>query len=119
EAAFDSVRDLVRQVRTLRAECQIAPSAKIRLTVRADSARLETFTAYRELVALLAGLSSLEIQPAPASAGPGSASAARISGTRITGTIGLVGTGFEGFLHILDAIDAAALAERFKRDVEK
>ncbi len=108
EAAFDSVRDLVRQVRTLRAECQIAPSAKIRLTVRADSARLETFTSYRDLVALLAGLSGLELQPAPATAG-----------TRITGTIGLVGTGFEGFLHILDAIDAAALAERFKRDVEK
>ncbi len=112
EAEFSATQDLVRLVRTLRSECLIPQDRKIRVALRPES----TFphTAYLSdqipLIALLAGTSSLEILDTVA---PGA------QASRPQGSVALVGKGFEVFVFVREAVDAAQLVAKFSKEVEK
>lgn len=108
EADFAALQDLVRQVRTLRSECQITPEKKLRVEVRAeaDFASASFFKANAALVELLAGVGTLDFSAAGTGARPAAA-------------IGLVGKGWEAFVFIREAVDSAALAAKFSKDLEK
>jgi valyl-tRNA synthetase len=58
------------------------------------------------LVKLLARIGELEIQ-------------AVSGGARPAGSIGLVGSGFEAFVYIAEAVDMALLKQKFTKDIEK
>jgi valyl-tRNA synthetase len=62
------------------------------------------------LVKLLAGLSELEV-----AAGSGAGAGEK----KPAGSIGLAGAGFEAFVYIAEAVDAAALKQKFSREIEK
>lgn len=107
EKSFASVQELIRHSRTLRSECQIPPSARLPLVLRADRQHLEVFKNHQKLICLLAGVSQLDMQEGK-------------DGTALPGSIGFVGAGFEGFLRLsANTIDLPALVDRFKRDVQK
>ena len=105
EEQFAFLQELVRQIRTLRSECTLPPERKIRALVRPQGERAAFLRENAPLVRLLAGLGDLEIAPAEAA--------------RPAGSIGLVGSGFEAFVFIGGAEDAAALRQKFSRDIEK
>jgi valyl-tRNA synthetase len=108
EADFAALQDLIRQVRTLRSECLIGPEKKLRVEVRTEPgfSSADFFKRSGALVELLAGVGSLEFAP---SAGT----------NRLPGAIGLVGKGFEAFVFIREAVDAAQLAAKFTKEIEK
>jgi valyl-tRNA synthetase len=107
EADFLSLQDLIRQVRTLRSECLITPEKKLRVEVRTEAgfASADFFKKNAPLFELLAGVGALEFAPA--------------SGDRPPLSIGLVGKGWEAFVFIREAVDAAQLAAKFAKDLEK
>ncbi len=106
-ADFGSLQDLIRQVRTLRSECQITPDKKLRVEVRTEAlfASAAFLKANAALVELLAGVGSLEFAAA--------------GGARPPSAIGLVGRGWEAFVFIREAVDAGQLAAKFAKDLEK
>ncbi|MDL2230140.1 class I tRNA ligase family protein, partial [Treponema sp. OttesenSCG-928-L16] len=120
ERAFSSLQELVRMVRTLRSECTITPDKKIRVLVRLSPAYVHgTFLREQgELIKLLAGIGILEIADIDGGASPGGA-AGTAAFVRPAGSIGLVGSGFEAFVYIADAVDMAALKQKFSKDLEK
>lgn len=111
EAQFASLQDLIRQVRTLRSECTVPPEKKITLLVRfeAQFPYRDMFIESQALIALLANVEHMDFE-ALGSAG---------QSTKPTGSIGLLGKGFETFVFIADAVDRAQLLSKFKRDLEK
>jgi valyl-tRNA synthetase len=108
EADFASLQDLIRQIRTLRSECLITPDKRLRVEVRTEPgfASAAFFNKNGALVELLAGVGTLEFR----SAG---------TGDRPAASIGLVGRGWEAFVFIREAVDAAQLAAKFSKDLEK
>lgn len=111
EAQFASLQDLIRQVRTLRSECTVPPEKKITLLVRFETQfpYRDMFVESQALIALLAKVEHMDFE-ALGSAG---------QSTKPTGSIGLLGKGFETFVFIADAVDRAQLLSKFKRDLEK
>ncbi|WP_043923499.1 valine--tRNA ligase [Leadbettera azotonutricia] len=108
EGDFGFLKDLVRMIRTLRSECTVNPDKKIRVTVRMPSGgRIGFLKENAALVKLLAGLGELEIAEAAA------------GGEKPAGSIGLAGAGFEAFVHIAEAVDTAALKQKFAKELEK
>ncbi len=101
---FESLRELVRLVRTLRPEFQIPPETRIRLALKpeADFAALDFLTANAELVGLLVN------GPAPS-----------IVDAKPEGAIALVGHGFEVYAFVKESVDADRLVEKFRKDMEK
>ena len=89
-------------------ECLIGPEKKLRVEVRTEPgfSSADFFKRSGALVELLAGVGSLEFAP---SAGA----------NRLPGAIGLVGKGFEAFVFIREAVDAAQLAAKFTKEIEK
>jgi valyl-tRNA synthetase len=106
EGRFAFLQELVRMVRTLRAECTITPDKKLRVTARVASDQEGVLRQNEGLVKLLAGIGELEIEGAGA-------------GKRPAGSIGLVGNGFEVFVFIAEAVDTAALIKKFAKDLER
>jgi valyl-tRNA synthetase len=107
EEDFAFLRELVRMVRTLRSECTVPPDKKVRALVHPGQGRRLLFL--REnmgLVKLLAGIGELEIAGTPGLSRP-------------AGSIGLVGSGFEAFVYIAEAVDLGLLKQKFTRDIEK
>ena len=105
EQRFAFLQELVRMVRTLRSECTITPEKKLRALVRLDGERERVLDQNRGLVKLLAGIGELETETA--------------AGTRPVASIGLVGNGFEVFVFVAEAVDTAALKQKFGRDLER
>jgi valyl-tRNA synthetase len=106
EARFASLQDLVRAVRTIRAEFTVPPDRKVDVTVVTDSQQgiRENFEAHRGLIAHLAGSQGLVFQQSRPSA---------------VGTIAAAGKGFEVFVLIKGAIDAPKEIARLQKDKEK
>ena len=106
EARFASLQDLVRAVRTIRAEFTVPPDRKVDVTVVTDAQQgiRENFEAHRELIAHLAGSQGLLFQQSRPAA---------------TGTIAAAGKGFEVFVLIKGAIDAPKEIARLQKDKEK
>ncbi len=107
EAKFASLQELVRAVRTIRAEFTIPPDSRIDVTVLAEPGVRENFEAHRQLVAHLTGSRQLSITDAAAG-----------SGDR-DGSIAAAGKGFEVFVFIREAIDAPKELARLAKDREK
>jgi valyl-tRNA synthetase len=108
EGDFGFLKDLVRMIRTLRSECTVNPDKKIRVTARMPSGgRIGFLKENAPLVKLLASLGELEIAEAS------------LGGEKPAGSIGLAGAGFEAFVHIAEAVDMAALKQKFSKELEK
>jgi valyl-tRNA synthetase len=107
EQGFAFLQELVRMIRILRGECAITPDKKLRVLVRPEGERETALRLNENLVKLLSGTGELEIEAA------GSESA------RPAGSIGLVGAGFEVFVFIAEAVDTAALKQKFSKDLER
>jgi valyl-tRNA synthetase len=105
EQRFAFLQELVRRVRTLRSECTITPEIKLRVLVRLNGERERVLDQNRGLVKLLAGIGELEIETA--------------AGTRPAASVALVGNGFEVFVFVAEAVDTAALKQKFGRDLER
>jgi valyl-tRNA synthetase len=109
EKKFAFLQDLVRMVRTLRAECTITPDKKLRALVRASGRQEAALRQNEGLVKLLAGIGDLAVETAPEGA----------EGKRPAGSIALVGAGFEALVFVTDAVDTGALKQKFGKDLER
>jgi len=108
EKDFGFLKELVRQVRTLRSECTIPPEKKIRVMARIrDERDLLFLTANAPLVKLLSGISDLEIGKSVAGE------------NKQKGSIALAGNGFEAFVFLADAVDMALLKQKFTKELER
>ncbi len=105
-ARFATLQDLVRAVRTIRAEFTVPPDRRIDVTVVTEpgAAAKTIFEGGAALIAHLAGTRTLLFQEQRPTA-PGALSAA--------------GKGFEAFVFIREAIDAEKESARLTRDKEK
>jgi valyl-tRNA synthetase len=106
EQQFVFLQEFVRKIRTLRSECTITPDKKIHVMVRPISEQEQMLRQSEGLVKLLAGIGELEIVTGQ-------------DGTRPTGSIGVVGSGFEAFVFIAEAVDITALKQKFNKDLER
>jgi valyl-tRNA synthetase len=109
ERQFAFLQEFVRKIRTLRSECTITPEKKLRVTVRLEGEQKQVLKQNEALVKLLAGIGELEIETptmTPSEATP-------------PGSIGIVGSGFEAFIFIAEAVDIAALKQKFNKDLER
>jgi valyl-tRNA synthetase len=106
EADFTFLQELVRGVRTLRSECTITSDRKLRVLVRPAGEKAGILEANAELVKLLAGIGELELATGQNTGRP-------------TGSIAVVGAGFEAFVFIAEAADLRALKQKFTKDIEK
>ncbi|MEM5948235.1 valine--tRNA ligase [Spirochaetia bacterium 38H-sp] len=102
---YEKLQELVKALRTLRSEFTIPPSVKFSTIVKTEDKRvLDYFSAHAGLISSLAGLSELSIQ----SEEPDK-----------TGSVAIVGKGFEGFAYIRDVIDVPREIERLNQRIEK
>jgi len=105
-AAFASLQELVRLVRTLRSEFTIPPARKIRFVVEcgSDFAHGDFFEQHSELIEMLT-------------------TAERTSyGTErpdASGSVTLVGNGFQVFVFVRDAINVEDEVKKIKKNLEK
>jgi valyl-tRNA synthetase len=106
EKRFAFLQELVRMVRTLRAECAIGPDKKLKVSVCPAVEYEQTFKQNQQLVQYLAGIGEMDILPAQ-------------GGQRPLSAIALVGNGFEVFVFIADAVDVGTLKQKFSKDVER
>jgi valyl-tRNA synthetase len=103
---FAFLQELVRVIRTLRSECTITQEKKLRVIVRLSGEQGQVLRQNGDLVKFLAGIGDLEIEE------DGTAD-------RPTGSIGIVGTGFEVFVFVAEAVNIAALRQKFSKDLER
>jgi valyl-tRNA synthetase len=106
ERQFAFLQEFVRKIRTLRSECTITPEKKLRVMVQLGGEQVQTLRQGEGLVKLLAGIGELEIEMGK-------------DGTRPAGSIGVVGSGFEAFVFIAEAVDIAVLKQKFNKDLER
>ena len=103
---FNALQDIVRLIRTLRAECGIDPQLKLRIALfieagtPAAAARENT-----DLIRLLAGIADIVFIASPAD--------------KPANSIGTVGTGFEAFIITGSEVDRSQLTLRFTKELEK
>jgi valyl-tRNA synthetase len=114
EKNFAFLQELVRMVRTLRSECTIGPDKKLKVQACLAGEQEGILKANEKLVKLLAGIDSLEIEAMPVENASSGGEAQRPAGS-----IGLVGAGFEVFVFIAEAVDTAALKQKFSKDLER
>jgi valyl-tRNA synthetase len=104
EESFSLVQELVRAVRTLRSEFTIPAGTRIPVTVKTaedQSSRL-IFQEQKDLIALLIGSDSLQIT----------------HGTvHRAGSIPAVGSGFEAFVYIKEAIDLEKEIDKLQKEL--
>ncbi|TVQ37420.1 MAG: valine--tRNA ligase [Spirochaetaceae bacterium] len=103
---FDVLQELVRAVRTLRSEFTIPPATRIRFHVRSEPGFASTgfLIEHSALITLLTTAQDVTFS--------GSAPDAE-------GSVAVVGTGFEVYVFIRDAIDVAAEIARLRKSIEK
>jgi valyl-tRNA synthetase len=106
ERQFAFLQEFVRKIRTLRSECTITQEKKLRVIVRLGGEQEQVLRQNEDLAKLLAGIGELEITEAS------------MVDSRPAGSIGIVGSGFEAFIFIAEAVDIAALKQKFSKDLE-
>ena len=102
-ARFDTLKDLIGQVRALRVECGIDPAEKINIAILIEKgSAAEVAREKVEMIQLLAGVAKVEFVDAkPAS------------------SIGTVGKGYEAFILVDESINKEQLIARFQKTIEK
>jgi len=103
-ARFGMMKELVTMVRALRAEFGIAPEKKLRVRFKLDEGTddggfMARNAALAELLAAAEGVAPVGAKP--------------------EGALALAGRGFECYVYAKEAVDAAQLAARFRKDAEK
>ncbi|BDC92860.1 valine--tRNA ligase [Treponema bryantii] len=100
---FDTLKELIGQVRALRVECGIDPAEKINIAILVEKgSAAEVAREKVEMIQLLAGVAKVEFVDAkPAS------------------SIGTVGKGFEAFILVDESINKEQLIVRFQKTIEK
>jgi valyl-tRNA synthetase len=100
---FDTLQDLIRNIRGLRNECGIDPAFKINVALLIEKGSdAEVCREKIEMIQLLAGLANIEFVDAkPAK------------------SIGTVGTGYEAFILMDENLDTNTLMLHFTKDLEK
>jgi valyl-tRNA synthetase len=104
QESFALVQELVRAVRTLRSEFTVPTWRKIPVTVKTPEGEpaYRTFQDQKELIALLVGSDNLQIT----------------RGTvHRTGSIPAVGSGFEAFVYIKEAIDLEREIDKLQKEL--
>ncbi len=104
ERRFQALQELVRKVRTLRSEFTIPPSKKIRFDVRVEQ-DFEAGDYLASRVDLIELLTSAE--------------GVTFNGVDTSGSIAVVGVGFEAYVFVRDVIDVEAEIARLKKSREK
>lgn len=101
-ARFDTLKDLIVKVRSLRSECGIDPAEKLNIAILVTKgSEAEVCKEKVDMIKLLAGCAGIEfIDEKPSS------------------SIGTVGTGFEAFILIDENINKEQLIARFKKTIE-
>ncbi|MGI5059067.1 valine--tRNA ligase [Treponema pectinovorum] len=102
-ARFETLQDLIRNVRGLRNECGVNPADKINLAILVEKgSSAEVCREKVEEICLLAGLSKVEfIEEKPQKA------------------IGTVGSGYEAFILLDENINKEQLLKHFNKDLQK
>ena len=103
-ARFAALQEVVRAVRTIRAEFTVPPDATVDVVVVADDALRPVLESFSTLLRHLAGIGSLVLGAAPRDA---------------RGIIAAAGKGFEVFVKLQGAIDAAREIARLGKDRAK
>jgi valyl-tRNA synthetase len=100
---FDTLKELIGQVRALRVECGIDPAEKINIAILVEKgSAAEVAREKVEMIQLLAGVAKVEfVEAKPAS------------------SIGTVGKGFEAFILVDESINKEQLIARFQKTIEK
>ena len=98
---FDMLKDLIRSIRALRAECGIDPASKIHIAVLiTPGTHAEVIREKTDMIQLLAGVSAIDfVADKPAR------------------SIGTVGDGFEAFLLVDESINTEQLIARFNKEI--
>ena len=98
---FDVLKDLIRNVRALRAECGIDPASKIHIAVMVTKgSAAEVIFEKTDMIELLCGVKGIDfVEEKPSRA------------------IGTVGEGFEAFLLVDESINKEQLAARFTKAI--
>ncbi len=98
---FEVLKELIRNIRTLRVECGLDPAAKLHIAVLvAVGSSAEVIKEKTDMVELLAGVKNIDfITEKPAK------------------SIGTVGTGFEAFLLVDEGINIEQLKLRFEKSI--
>jgi valyl-tRNA synthetase len=111
EENFDFLRELVRMIRTLKSECAIPVDKKIPVLVcfNAGDTRAAFLGEQAELSKLLAGIAELRIKEE---------SVERRDHTQ-AGAITLLGSGFEAFVFVAEALDLALLKRKFCKELDR
>ncbi len=106
ETAFESLKELVQSVRTLRSEFNLPPGKKIKVRIKCNEGfqATEFFKQETKLAASLTGSDDLALY-------------ADTDSTE--GAIGAVGNGFEALVYIRDVIDVDAEIAKLKKGIEK
>jgi valyl-tRNA synthetase len=101
---FTLVQELVRAVRTLRSEFTIPTSTKMPVTVKTPENQpiRRIFQEQKELIALLIGSDNLQITH---------------KAVQRLGSIPVVGSGFEAFVYIKEAIDSEKEIEKLQKEL--
>ena len=103
QSRFDVLKDLIGQVRALRAECGIDPANKINIAILVTKgSEAEVCHEKVDMIKLLAGVANVEfVEAKPAS------------------SVGTVGKGFEAFILVDESINRDQLIARFKKEIEQ
>ena len=97
---FNVLRELIKGVRALRAECGIDPASKIRLALMIEKGSAAEVCAEKsDIIMLLAGIAHIDFV-----------------GEKPASSIGTVVPGAEAFLLIDESIDKTQLASRFQKE---
>ncbi len=105
-AEFASVQELVRLVRTLRSELTIPPERKISVSVRVenDFPAADMMRSMSDLIMSLCAARDFKILD---------------GGDAPAGSLAVVGSGFEAYVDVKDAIDIAEELKRLEKDLQK
>ncbi|MDR2768569.1 MAG: valine--tRNA ligase [Treponema sp.] len=115
EERFAFLQDIVRQIRTLRSECTITPDKRLDCNVKAGGEKAAFLGENTELVRLLAGLGNLAVEEPEEKTGAGKGAEKADAAKAIV----LAGQDYEARVYIAEAVDMKALAEKFRRNLER
>ena len=98
---FETLQELIRSVRALRAECGIGPEVKLNVAlVITQGSSAEVCKEKIDIIKLLAGIGDIEFVE-----------------NKIDGAIGTVGNGFEAFIKIDGSVNVDQLKTRFTKEL--
>jgi valyl-tRNA synthetase len=103
EKDFAFLKEIIRQIRTLRSECTVPPERKIKVLLRSPN-RESILRENEALLKLLAGIGEMELSSRP---------------DKPQGSIGLAGNEFEAFVFIAEAVDLTVLRQKFQKELGK